>query len=240
MAMTIGEYRRSSKLLLIALLCALLLALFSTLTARASTVSIDDAAKVLDAARVQTEAAKLPSPVLIYTTRIFVGEQDAFNQTTRQRLTDQRTIAIGIDVVHRHLSIQSGTDVKLSDAQVNDAIDAFRNNYNNGDYTGAILASLNSLHDSLTGTSSDSIWLENAVIVLLCLGIPGAIIFLVFRNRRNRNNPPRNGGRRNQDYNAAYYAGNHSNVGNYSSYHGGGSNFGGGGSFGGGGGGGSF
>ena len=124
----------------------------------ADSVTIDDRAKVLDASQVQAEAAKLPYAMLIYTTRTFQGDQDALNQATRDRLPNQDAVDIGIDVTRRHLSIQSGTNVPLSDSQASDAVDAFRSNFNNGDYTGATIAAIDSLLNAfgVGGTAGSS------------------------------------------------------------------------------------
>src|SRR6266704_5996755 len=92
--------------------CALLL--LTTVNVLASTVTINDQAGVLDAGRVQADAEKLPGPMLIFTTKTFTGDQDALNQSTREQLPDQTAIAIDIDTVHRHLSIEAGTKVQLS------------------------------------------------------------------------------------------------------------------------------
>ena len=129
--------------------CALLL--LTTVNVLASTVTINDQAGVLDAGRVQADAAQLPDPILIYTTKTFTGDQDALNQSTREQLPDQNSIAIGIDTVHRHLSIQAGTKVQLSDSQASDALSAFQSNYNGGDYTGATIAAIDSLRNALGG-----------------------------------------------------------------------------------------
>lgn len=87
--------------------------------------------------------------MLIYTTKTFSGDQDALNQATRKRLPDQNSIAIGIDTAQRHLSIQSGTEVPLSDSQASDAVDAFRASFSNEGYTGATIAAIDSLSNTL-------------------------------------------------------------------------------------------
>ncbi len=125
----------------------------------ADSVTIDDQAKVLDASQVQTEATKLPYAMLVYTTKTFDGDQNALDQTTRDRLPGQDAVGIGLDVTRRHLSIQSGANVPLSDSQASDAVDAFRAHFNNGDYTGATIAAIDSLlntfgADENTGSNS--------------------------------------------------------------------------------------
>ena len=138
--------------------CALFL--LTTVTVQADTVTINDQAGVLDTGRVQAEAAQLPVPVLIYTTDTFTGDQDALDQSTRAQLPDQNTIAIGIDTVNKHVSIEAGTSVQVSDSQASDAVSAFQSNYNGGDYTGATRAALDSLLYSLNNAlgGSNSWW----------------------------------------------------------------------------------
>src|SRR2546421_4107593 len=133
----------------LALLTVCALFLLTTINVQASTVTINDQAGVLDAGRVQTDAAQVPDPMLIYTTKTFTGDQDALNQSTREQLPDQDSIAIGIDTVHRHLSIQAGTNVQLSDSQASDAVSAFQSNYDNGgDYTSATIAAIDSIQNT--------------------------------------------------------------------------------------------
>ena len=232
MARTIGKKRGSTYRILGALLGPFFLVLFSTLSAHAASILIDDQARVLDVNRVRAEAAMLPCPMLIYTTRVFGGEQEAFNEATRQRLPNQYALVIGIDVLHRHVSIQSGTEVNLSDSQANDAVIAFRDSYNDGDYTGATLATLDSLHDALTGMSGHS-WLASTMGYLFYMGIGALIIFFALRRRKRNTRPPYGG--RNWNYNASSYARNYSSAQNYTSSGGSDSSGGGaGGSFGGG------
>ena len=140
---------RHSIVTCLALLTVCALLLLTTVNVLASTVTINDQAGVLDAGRVQADAAKLPDPMLIYTTKTFTGDQDALNQSTREQLPDQDSIAIGIDTVHRHLSIQAGTNVQLSDSQASDAVSAFQSNYDNGgDYTSATIAAIDSIQNT--------------------------------------------------------------------------------------------
>jgi hypothetical protein len=142
---------RRSIVACLALVTVCALFLLTTVHIQASTVTINDQASVLDAGRVQAEAAKLPDPMLIYTTKTFTGDQDALNQSTREQLPNQNAIAIGIDTVHRNLSIEAGTNVQLSESQASDALSAFQSNFNGGDYTGATIAAIDSLQGALGG-----------------------------------------------------------------------------------------
>jgi hypothetical protein len=113
----------------------------------------------------------------LYTTKTFNGDQDALNRSTREQLPNQNAIAIGIDTIHRNLSIEAGTNVRLSDSQASDALSAFQNNYHGGDYTGATIAAL----DSILGTynSQNTSNLPGDTITVVTLGIFLGIIGIV-------------------------------------------------------------
>ena len=186
---------RRSILVCLALVTMFSMFLLTTLNVQANTVTINDQAGVLDAGRVQAEAAKLPVPMLIYTTKTFNGDQDALNRSTRDQLPNQNAIAIGIDTVHRNLSIEAGTNVRLSDSQASDALSAFQNNYHGGDYSGATIAAIDSLQNALSGSGMTPLGV--AVAILLCLVVVVLIAFAVIRRRTGGSNgSPRGGGRR--------------------------------------------
>ena len=223
---------RRPNFIYLAVAAAFSLFLLTALNAQANTVTIDDQSRVLDVGKVRAEAAKLANSMLIYTTKTFNGDQNALNQRTREQLPNQDSIAIGIDTVQRHLSIESGTNVKLSDSQASDAVSAFRNNYNGGDYTGATIAAIDSLQSALTGGGSSSNPVGVVIGILIALG---AIILAVFAVIRFRRRPPQSGGRGGRWIGASPYFGGAHTTGTYSSgSYGGGA----GGGFGGGGGGG--
>jgi hypothetical protein len=114
--------------------------------------------------------------MLIYTTKTFTGDQDALNQSTREQLPDQDAIAIGIDTVHRHLSIQAGTNVQLSDSQASDAASAFQSNYDNGgDYTSATIAAIDSIQNTYNSNGSNS----NGFPIIIGFLIPIFFIIVV-------------------------------------------------------------
>ena len=223
----------------------LLLLLFVVSTERvyANTVTINDQSGVLDSNKVRSDAAQLPVSVLIYTTRTFTGDQTALDNDARSHLSGTNMVDIAIDTVQRHLSIQSGSQVKLSDGQASNAVDAFKNNFNNGDYTGATIAAVDSIHDALTGGTSSGGMTPIGTIVASILGVAFLLIVVLaivvaIRNRR-RGGPPRNGGRRwgNQEWNNGnrgyypypVYTNGANNPGSSGSYGGAGSSFGGGG-----------
>src|SRR5260370_38801312 len=186
---------RRSILVCLALVTMFSLFLLTTLNVQANTVTINDQAGVLDAGRVQAEAAKLPVQMIIYTTKTFNGDQDALNRSTREQLPNQNAIVIGIDTAHRNLSIEAGTSVLLSDSQASDALSAFQNNYHGGDYSGATIAAIDSLQNALSGSRMTPLGV--AVAILLCLVVVVLIVFAIIRRRAGGSNgPPRGGGRR--------------------------------------------
>lgn len=175
----------------------------------ANTVTIHDQSHVLNAAQVQDTAAKTTVPLFIYTTNTFHGDQNTLDQDARAHLPSQHAIAIGIDTVQRHLSIQSGDSVHLSDSQASDAVTAFQNNFNNGDYTGATIAAITSIQGALTGDSGSMT--SAGVIVAILLGIIAipVIIIIFVALSRNRRRPPMGGGWRGGRgyYPGTYYPG---------------------------------
>ena len=221
----------------------LLLFVVSAERAYANTVTINDQAGVLNSSKVRSDAAQLPVSVLIYTTHTFTGDQTALDADARSHVSGTNMVDIAIDTVQRHLSIQSGSQVKLSDGQASNAVDAFKNNFNNGDYTGATIAAVDSIHDALVGGSSSGGMTPIGTIVASILGITFLLILVLViigavRNRR-RGGPPRNGGRRwgNQEWNNGnrgyypypVYTNGTNNTGSSGNYGGAGSSFGGGG-----------
>lgn len=240
----LGAPGHRSILACLALVTVCSLFLLTTLTVQANTVTINDQAGVLDAGRVQAEAAQLPDPMLIYTTETLTGDQDALDQSTRAQLPDQNAIAIGIDTINRHLSIEAGTNVQLSNSQASDAVSAFQSNYNGGDYTGATIAAIDSLQNALSGGGGMTPW-GVAVAILLCIAVVVLIAFAIIRRRTGGSNgPPRIGRWRiwpwatPYPYNDGIYTTGALPRGNYGGGAGGGFGGGAGGGFGGGGGGG--
>ena len=217
---------------LLAVAATFSLFIFTAMSAQANAVTINDQAGVLDAGKVRAEAAKLPAPLLIYTTKTFNGDQDALNQSTLAQLSDQNAIAIDIDTVHRHLSIESGSRVQLSDSQASDAVSAFKDNFHAGDYTGATIAAIDSLQTALSGGGSSITPLGIIVAIVLAVGAIFALVLMIVRGRRR---PPQDGGRPGRrrgmyPYYGGYYGATHPGSTHTSGNYGGGA----GGSFGGG------
>jgi hypothetical protein len=134
----------------IASAAALCLLLAMTTAVLAGTVSISDQAGVLNKSQVQSAASSLPYPISIYTTNNFQGTSSDFDQRASSHLTSPNMIVIAIDTVHKHLAIVGGSNVPLSSGQYNDAVQAFKNSFNSGDYTGATIAAIRSLQNSLS------------------------------------------------------------------------------------------
>jgi uncharacterized membrane protein YgcG len=136
---------------LFAFCASLMLLAVTSVKVLADNVNIVDNAHVLDAVQVAGQASQLPYPVSIYTTRTFTGTTDTFDKftTTFVGPNDSNLIVINIDTVHRHLAIDGGTQVPLSNDQYASAIQTFTQNFNNGDYTGATVAALQSLNTAL-------------------------------------------------------------------------------------------
>ncbi|WP_069804207.1 hypothetical protein [Thermogemmatispora onikobensis] len=142
---------------LLGLLLAMGLLLAGGRVALAESVTVSDRAGVLDVARVKSEGAKLPYPLEVDTTNSFSGSQADFEGYARGRVSAaELLIVIAIDTVHRWVYIESGNAVPLSDSEAEDAYTAFKEHYRDGSYTGATLAAIQSLEESLTGLTETS------------------------------------------------------------------------------------
>jgi hypothetical protein len=135
-----------------------LLALLFLLTLSAcgggSAVEVYDNARVLNVSKVQNAASSLPNPVAIYTTRTFQGTQADFQRVATQKLNgNPNLIVMAIDTSHRYLYIARGSNVPLTSAGINQAVSSFSTRFNNGDYTGASVAALQSMRTSLNENS---------------------------------------------------------------------------------------
>jgi uncharacterized membrane protein YgcG len=143
--------RHSLLFCLFAFCAAITLLAVTSVSVFADSVTIVDNAHVLDATQITNEASQLPNPVSIYTTKTFHGSTTAFDTFTTTLIgpNDSNLIVINIDTVHRHLAIDGGTQVSLNNDQYASAIQTFTQNFNNGDYTGATVAALQSLNTAL-------------------------------------------------------------------------------------------
>jgi hypothetical protein len=179
---------------------AVLVLLLVSACGGSNSVHVYDNAGVLDQSKVQNEASSLQKPMDIYTVNTFSGTKPQFDQATRAKLgNNPDLIVMAVDTVHRHLAIVRGANVQLSSNQISSAVNAFASNYGNGDYTGATIATIDSLRNSLgtsVGPSGGGIF--SGLLGTLCIGglvILGAILLfgVLFRRRRGFggfNRPP--------------------------------------------------
>jgi Protein kinase domain len=117
-------------------------------------VSINDTAGVLNSAQVCDEAKTLPYAVTIYTTKTFSKGEGDFEHMAESLVSSPSMIVIAIQQdassphPHVHVAILGGPSVPLTDQQYNSARDAFNSAADTGDYTGATIAALQTLHDT--------------------------------------------------------------------------------------------
>ncbi len=148
---------------------------------------IYDSAHVLNSSKVLNAASQMQNPLAIYTTNTFQGNQADFQRTATAKLgNDPNRIVMAIDAAHHYVYIARGSKVPLSGAGINQAVNSFSSNYNNGNYTNASVAAINSMHQSMrganTGSSSFSPSLGWCLVPLLL--ILGGVFFAA--TRRNR------------------------------------------------------
>src|SRR5579883_3502868 len=135
-------------------LFALLFLLTLSACGGGSAVEVYDNARVLNVSKVQNAASNLPNPVAIYTTNTFRGTQADFQRVAMQKLNgNPNLIVMAIDTGHRYLYIARGSNVPLSSAGINQAVSSFSTRFNNGDYTSASVAALQSMRTSLNESS---------------------------------------------------------------------------------------
>lgn len=176
---------RSGILSLVAVFCMVLISACGGGSGGSNTVHIYDNANVLNQGQVQSEASTLPASIDIYTVNTFNGTKADFDQTTRNKLgNNPDLIVMAIDTVHHHLAIVRGSNVSLSNSQLQSAISAFGSNYGNGDYTGATVASIDSMRNSLGGSGAGGGLGFLLIPILVIVGI--ILLFGVFMRRRFR------------------------------------------------------
>src|ERR1700759_3692469 len=91
---------------LLAVPAAAFAALLLAAPASASTVDIQDEANVLNATAIQNEAATLPVPILIWTSNQDADNRSTFDNATREKVTSQFPIALGINPQAKHETLQ--------------------------------------------------------------------------------------------------------------------------------------
>src|SRR5690242_4469105 len=80
-------------------------------------VEVDDFARVLNVAQVQSAASALPDPVAIYTTNTVHGTPFDFQQIALQKLQENPgLLVLAIDTGRHYLSIAHGSSIALSSA----------------------------------------------------------------------------------------------------------------------------
>src|SRR5579871_1305353 len=182
----LSQWVKPSWLAIIAVCILVLVSACGTTTS--NTVHIYDNAGVLDQNKVQSEASSIPDSIDIYTVNTFTGSKSAFDQETRAKLgNNANLIVMAIDTVHHHMAIVRGSNVPLSGSQIQSAISAFASNYGNGDYTGATLASIDSMRNSLGTTGGTGGSPFSGALGVLCVGglvILGLILLSGFLLRR--------------------------------------------------------
>jgi len=158
-----------------------LLAFFCMLVVSAcggNSAQVYDNAHVLNVPRVQRAASQLPVPMSIYTTSTFQGTAADFQRATVRKLGgDADKMVMAIDTTNRRIYIARGTNVS---ANTDRAVSAFASNFNNGDYTGASLAALDSLRNSTSSRGAGNSGLFASPATIACCILPLLIIlFLV-------------------------------------------------------------
>lgn len=185
---------------ILATMFASCLLLFATISAFAANVTISDQSGVLNQSQVRSQASSLSYPISIYTVNTFKGSQSQFQQATANKVTNSNLIVIAIDTVNRFVQIDSGANVPLQTSQNQAAANAFKQNFNNGDYNGATIAALQSLQNSLassrgssSGTGSNTpqpvgnsggLGLGSGALCCVGLLIAGIVAAFVFARRR--------------------------------------------------------
>lgn len=117
-------------------------------------VRIDDTADLLNRTQVCEEAKTLPYTVAIYTSKTFPKGDGDFDHLAQSLVTSPSMIVIAIMLdasspqPHVHVAIFGGLSVPLTDQQYHRAIDVFKREATLGDYTGATIAALQTLHET--------------------------------------------------------------------------------------------
>jgi hypothetical protein len=148
-------------------------------------VHVYDNARVLDQNRVQNEASSLPYSMDIYTVNTFTGTKPEFDRATLTKLgNNSKLIVMAVDTVHHHLAIVRGSNVPLSQSQIQGAVSAFSSNYRQGDYTGPTIATIDSLRNSLGSSPGVGPGLLIALIII-GLVVLGVVMLFRFLGRRS-------------------------------------------------------
>lgn len=191
---------------ILSVMAVFIMALVSACGGGSNTVHVYDNAHVLNQSQVQNEASTLPSSIDIYTVNAFNGTKTEFDQTTRNKLGNNPNLIVeAIDTVHHHLAIVRGSNVSLSNSQLQSAISAFASNYGQGDYTNATIASIDSMRSSLGGSGTGGGLGFVLVPILIIVGIFLLIGFFMRRRFSGYRNAAPGGMPYQQPYNQPPY-----------------------------------
>jgi hypothetical protein len=169
--------------------------LLTAAPAMAAAVDIHDDSHVLDATRVQNEAATLPDPVAVYTTTKFADDSAAFDRETQSKVSGPTVIVIAINTQSRHLAIRTGNRSRVTQGAARSATQAFTGTFRgNSDYTASTISALDSMRTAIRDSgaaparnsrtqrrSGVSGYLSGCVCLLIVGGIIALIVFLIRR-----------------------------------------------------------
>ncbi len=141
-----------------------------------------DNARVLNTAQVKHAASTLPNNVDVYTVNNFTGTQADFQRAAVAKLGgNPNRIVLAIDTTHNYVYIARGSNVPLTSSSTSQAVSSFAANYNNGDYTRATVAALNSMNGALGANRGPTF----SPVLLGCLPLL-IVAFLLFMIRARR------------------------------------------------------
>ncbi|NJC73155.1 hypothetical protein HC031_26050 [Planosporangium thailandense] len=193
--------RRRFGAVVVTVATALASVLLTAAPAGAATVAIHDDSQVLDATRVQNEAASLPDPVAVYTTTKFADDKAAFDREAQSKVTIPTAIVIAVNTQSQHLAIRTGPRSRVSQSEAQQATQSFATSYRaNHDYTAATVAALDSMRTAVrngpaagarppahrTARSSGGGLVGGLFCLLLVVAVVVAIVGITRRSRRAR------------------------------------------------------
>lgn len=157
----------------------------------ASTVRIQDDARVLDTTTVQNDAASLPVGLFVWTTTQDAANSSTFDNDVRTTVSSAFPVVIGINTRSHHESVQIGAKAGLSRSAALSAEQAANSAFVSAisgrhDYTGAVTAAVSRLKDSFGSGGSTGggfpVWLVVVIVTVVVI----AVLFLLRRLLRRR------------------------------------------------------
>jgi hypothetical protein len=145
------EQSRRWLLLLLPLIIVIYIMFFLAIAASDKNVTINDTANVLNVAQVRQAAQELSTNITILTISNFTDTNQAFDAQYGNRRTSNQ-ITIAIDTHNRHITITGGKGISLSNNQYQEAVNAFSTTFQQQGYTGATIATLDTLKQDLYGS----------------------------------------------------------------------------------------